>query len=233
MATFRKIHTTFWTDPFVEDLTQEQKLFYLYLITNTKTKQSGIYEISKRYIAYETGFSVKEVNDLLLFFEEKGKIEYSAETNEIMICNWNKFNYNSSYQSIICIHDDLKEVKNINLVRKMYNEEYINQLQADVLTKDDKNKSKYTPFMEYLCSIHTRSMDNKQQDQEQAQDQEQVEVEVQQQVELQDQVQEQEVEKSFITDDTNTNEPSLGGDGSGSIESSDELLEVVKNALNK
>jgi len=78
-------------------------------------------------------------------------------------------------------------------------------------------------------------MDNKQQDQEQAQDQEQVEVEVevQQQVELQDQVQEQEVEKSFITDDTNTNEPSLGGDGSGSIESSDELLEVVKNALNK
>ena len=234
MATFRKIHTTFWTDPFVEELTQEQKLFYLYLVTNTKTKQSGIYEISKRYIAYETGFSVKDVNDLLLFFENKGKIEYSAETNEIMICNWNKFNYNTSYQSIICIHDDLKEIKNISLVKKMYNEDYINKLMTDVETKDDKIKSKYTPFMEYLCSIHTPSMDNKQQEQEQEQTQVHVQtheqVEVQQQVELQEE--EKENKKCLTTDYTITNEPSLCGDGSNSIESSDELKELVLNRLN-
>jgi hypothetical protein len=31
---FRKIHDTFWTDPDIEDLTPEQKFFYLYLITN-------------------------------------------------------------------------------------------------------------------------------------------------------------------------------------------------------
>jgi hypothetical protein len=230
MATFRKIHTTFWTDPFVEELTQEQKLFYLYLITNTKTKQSGIYEISKRYIAYETGFSVKEVNDLLLFFENNGKIEYSAETNEIMICNWNKFNYNTSYQSIICIYDDLKEIKNINLVKKMYNEDYINQLMTDVETKDDKNKSKYTPFMEYLCSIHTPSMDNKQQEQEQEQEEVHVQAEVQQQVELQEEVQ---IEDKLYNSDTITNEPSLGGDGSNSVGSSDELKQLVLNGLNK
>jgi len=231
MATFRKLHTTFWTDPFVEDLTQEQKLFYLYLITNTKTKQSGIYEISKKYIAYETGFSIKEVNELLQFFQEKRKIEYSAEFNEIMITNWNKFNYNSSYQSIICIHDDLKEIKTIDFIKKMYNREYIEQLVSDIQTKDDRHKSKYTPFMEYLLSIHTPSMDNKQQEQDQ--EQVQTQVEVQQQVELQDQEQVEEKLMSVISSFNSIIEPSLCGDGSILVESGDELMKLVSNKLNK
>jgi hypothetical protein len=231
MATFRKLHTTFWTDPFVEELTQEQKLFYLYLITNTKTKQSGIYEISKKYIAYETGFSIKEVNDLLQFFQEKGKIDYSAEFNEIMISNWNKFNYNSSYQSIICIYDDLKEIKTIDFIKKMYNHAYVEQLMSDIETKDDKHKSKYTPFMEYLCSIHTPSMDNKQQEQEQEQLQEQVEV--QQQVELQEEEQVEEKLMSVFSSFNSIIEPSLYGDGSELVESGDELMKLVSNKLNK
>ena len=191
MATFRKIHTTFWADPFVEDLTQEQKLFYLYLITNTRTKQSGIYEISKKHIAYETGFSMKEVIELLSFFEDMGKIYYSEQTNEIAITNWNKFNYNSSYQSITCIHTDLQEIKNTDLIKKLYTEGYIEKLMEDVCSKDEKHKSKYTPFMEYICVINGPSMDNKQQEQEQAQEEAQAQEEVQQQVELQKKEQEQ------------------------------------------
>jgi len=229
MATFRKIHTTFWTDPFVEDLTQEQKLFYLYIITNTKTKQSGIYEITKKYISYETGFSKKEVDELLSFFQEVGKIYYSEKTNEIAISNWNKFNYNSSYQTCSCIHTDLQEIKNTDLIKKLYTEEYISRLIEDITTKKQEHKSKYTPFMEYLCSIHTPSMGNKQQEQEQEQEeaQAQEEEEVQQQVELQEQ--DQAKEKLFSELDIDMNETPLGG----GVSSAEELQNMVLNALNK
>jgi hypothetical protein len=147
MATYRKLHTTFWTDPFVEDLSQEQKLFYLYLITNTKTKQSGIYEITKKYIAYETGFGIKEVTELLQFFVEKGKVLYSETTNEIAITNWTKHNQSASPKVLECILKDLKDVKDITLIKELYNEEYVNQI-----SNVDKP---YKPFIEYLLSIHT------------------------------------------------------------------------------
>jgi hypothetical protein len=184
MATFRKLHTTYWTDPFVEELTPQQKLFYLYLLGNTKTKQSGIYEISKKYISYEIGFSIKEVTELLSFFEENKKIIYSESTNEIAILNWNKYNYNSSYQTITCIHTDLLEIKNIDLVKKIYTEEYIENLISDIETKEEKHKPKYGPYMEYLCSIYGPSMGHKQQEQEQAQEEEEVKEEVKVEVEV-------------------------------------------------
>jgi len=223
MATFRKLQTAFWTDPFVEDLTQEQKLFYLYLITNTKTSQSGIYEITKKYIAYETGFSPAQVNELLSFFERTDKISYSAETNEIAIINWSKFNYNKSHKVLKCIYDDLQLIKSTDLIKKIYDEVYIQKLVDE--------ESKYTVLIEYLYSMHTVCIPKLQQEQEQEQVQVQeeveVEVEVQQQVELQVQVQEQ---VKYKTDFVNyTNEPPFeGGSSTGwSASSKNKLNELI------
>ena len=223
MATFRKLQTAFWTDPFVEDLTQEQKLFYLYLITNTKTSQSGIYEITKKYIAYETGFSPAQVNELLSFFERTDKISYSAETNEIAIINWSKFNYNKSHKVLKCIYDDLQLIKSTDLIKKIYDEVYIQKLVDE--------ESKYTVLIEYLYSMHTVCIPKLQQEQEQVQVQVQeeveVEVEVQQQVELQVQVQEQ---VKYKTDFVNyTNEPPFeGGSSTGwSASSKNKLNELI------
>jgi hypothetical protein len=227
MATFRKLHTTYWTDPFVEELTPEQKLFYLYLLGNTKTKQSGIYEISKKYISYEIGFSIKEVTELLQFFQKKKKIIYSESTNEIAILNWNKYNYNSSYQTITCVHTDLLEIKNVELIKKLYTAEYVQNLLSDIETKKDEHKPKYGPFMEYLCSIYTPSMDNKQQEQEQEEAQVQEEVEVQQQVELQEEEQVQLIKNSLL----DTNEPSLVGDGSNTENSEDSFEQSILKGL--
>lgn len=149
MATYRKLHTTFWTDPFVENLTQEQKLFYLYLITNTKTKQSGIYEITKKYMAYETGFSIKEITELITYFVNDGKILYSETTNEIAIVNWVKHNLSLSHSVLKCIETDLYEVKDKELIKTLYDKKYIDTLLG--LPKDKQ----YTPLIEYLKSIHS------------------------------------------------------------------------------
>jgi hypothetical protein len=171
MATYRKLHTTFWTDPFVENLTQEQKLFYLYLITNTKTKQSGIYEITKKYMAFETGFSIKEITELITHFVNDGKILYSEITNEIAIVNWVKHNFSFSHSVLKCIETDLYEVKDKQLIKTMYDKKYI-----DTLLGVPKDKQ-YTPLIEYLMSIHSVDTEcrqslytGKQQEQEQEQE---------------------------------------------------------------
>ncbi len=57
MAKYRQLYTEFWSDSFVLELTPEEKYFYLYLISNCKTTQCGIYEISKRIIETETGYN--------------------------------------------------------------------------------------------------------------------------------------------------------------------------------
>ena len=74
MAIFRKIHTSFWSDTFIQDLDNDHKLFYLYLLTNERTKQCGIYEISKKQIAFELGYSIDRVSKLLQYFIKNDRI---------------------------------------------------------------------------------------------------------------------------------------------------------------
>jgi hypothetical protein len=83
MAIYRQIQTTFWQDDFILQLTTEEKFFYLYLLTNSKTKQRGIYQLPIPVMILETGFSQTTIQKLLNRFEEYGKIIYSPATKEI------------------------------------------------------------------------------------------------------------------------------------------------------
>lgn len=120
MATFRKIHTIFWSDPFVQSLSPERKYFYLYLLTNEKTRQCGIYEISKGQISYDTGYNIDTVSILLKYFIEAKKIAYSLNTSEIAIKNWNKYNDNSSPKVQTLVKQELARVKNSLLIEYLY-----------------------------------------------------------------------------------------------------------------
>lgn len=120
MAIYRQLQTTFWSDSFVTELTPEQKYFYIYLLTNEKTKQCGIYEITLRAIAFDTGYNVETVEKLLLFFQASGKIKWSKETNEIALKNWSKYNNHKSNLVQICIKKELMNVKNTLLIPYLY-----------------------------------------------------------------------------------------------------------------
>ncbi len=120
MAAFRKISVTFWADSFVGELTPEQKYFYLYLMTNDKTTQCGIYETSIRKICFDTGYNSETVIKLLDFFEQKNKIRFSKETNEIALLNWVKFNDSNSPKVLACVEKELKQVKNRVLIQYLY-----------------------------------------------------------------------------------------------------------------
>jgi DnaD/phage-associated family protein len=118
MAKFRQVHVEFWQDGFVLDLTPEEKYFYLYLMTNSKTSQCGIYELPKRIIETETGYNRETVDKLLQRFIDYGKIKYDESTKEIMIVNWIKYNMINSSKVIACIKKELEQVKNKRFVNE-------------------------------------------------------------------------------------------------------------------
>jgi hypothetical protein len=120
MAIFRKIHTSFWSDPFIQDLDNDHRLFYLYLLTNERTKQCGIYEISKKQMAFELGYTIDRVSKLLAYFIKTGKILYSDITKEVALKNWLKYNGSTSPKVASCIKSELCLVKDRVLI------EYVN-----------------------------------------------------------------------------------------------------------
>jgi len=120
MATFRKVHVSFWSDPFTQELTPEQKYFFLYLLTNEKTSQCGIYEITKRHICYDTGYNIDTVSKLLNFFIEAGKIKYNYDTSEVAIKNWIKYNDNASPKVKVFVNQELKSIKDTSLIQYLY-----------------------------------------------------------------------------------------------------------------
>ncbi len=120
MAKYRQLHTSFWNDPLILDLTPEQKYFYIYLLTNPNVKQCGIYEISMRQITYHTGYTRDTVDSLLNMFQDINKIVLSKKTNEIALVNFLKYNYSASPTIKKCIEKDLEEVKNKELIKYIY-----------------------------------------------------------------------------------------------------------------
>ena len=90
MGIKRIVDTDFWLDDKVVDMfSPEDKLFFLYLMTNPHTTQLGIYQINRRVMAFEIGYSTDSINVLLDRFENDYKvIRYSKTTSEVAIKNY-------------------------------------------------------------------------------------------------------------------------------------------------
>lgn len=147
MATFRKIHTQFWSDPFMQELTPEQKYFYLFLLTNDKTKQCGIYEITKRQICYDTGYNIDTVSKLLEYFIKGGKIRYNSETNEIAIKNWKKYNGSTSPKVQSCINQELKSIKDKSMIEYLYSMDTKSQEKKNKIQEEEREKELGNPSL--------------------------------------------------------------------------------------
>ncbi len=122
------IQTGFWHDPKVmEEMTPEDKFFFMYLLTNPQVTQIGIYRITKKQVAFETGFSVETVQLLFERFLNQHKlIRYNAETRELAIKNWAKHNLGRGGKPMLdCIQKELEDVKGRSLI------EYIGEFVAN------------------------------------------------------------------------------------------------------
>ena len=117
MSKLRSVSTGFWSDPFIEDLESDEKLLFLYLITNEKTNMLGIYEASIKKICFETGLNKETVLKALKGFERLGKVKYV--NNYVVLVNYMKHqNYNTNMKkSAIDIYNNLpKDLKDNKLI---------------------------------------------------------------------------------------------------------------------
>ena len=99
-------------------MTTEDKLFNLYLLTNPRTTQIGVYQITKKQMAFDLGYSMESVNALLDRFEKHHKlVKYNSETRELAILNWGKYNLNRGGKPVEdCIRKELDGVGDTSLV---------------------------------------------------------------------------------------------------------------------
>lgn len=123
MSIKRIVNTEFWSDDKVIELfSPEDKLFFLYLLTNPHTTLLGIYKINKKIMAFELGYSIDTISVLLDRFENKYEmIKYSNKTQEIAIRNYLKHSIIKGGKPIEdCLNRDINQVKDKTLLEYIY-----------------------------------------------------------------------------------------------------------------
>ena len=123
MAKFRALQVSFWEDEkVIEEMTPEDKLFMIYLLTNPLTTQCGVYRITKKQIAFHLGYSMETVNSLMdRFIKHHELIMYNPETREIGFKNWGKYNYFKGGKPVYdLVKKELNEVKDKDILRWIY-----------------------------------------------------------------------------------------------------------------
>jgi len=142
MAVFRKIRIDFWQDSYILKLSPEEKYFFLYLLSNPHTKQSGVYEVSLEIIEFETGLDEKKVSEYIQKFCKDRKIKFNKKNSEIMILNWLKNNPATSPKIAACIRDEIADVKTKAFVESLYRLFIRYQYNIDIVFQKEKEKDK-------------------------------------------------------------------------------------------
>ena len=79
------IDTKIWSDPWFESLKPNSKLLFIYLWTNNHKNLPCLYEITKKTMAHETGFSLEAITNILKTLHPK--VIYSENDNIIWVVN--------------------------------------------------------------------------------------------------------------------------------------------------
>ena len=117
MSKLRSVNTAFWSDPYIEELDVNQKLLFLYLITNEKTNMLGIYEATIKKISFETSIQKQIIEKAFDKFERDGKVKYV--NSFVVLINYMKHqNYNTNMKkSAIDTYNNLpQEMKDSKLI---------------------------------------------------------------------------------------------------------------------
>ena len=143
MALYRHVYLKFWKDDKVMELfSVEEKLLFLFLLTNPNTTQIGVYKILPKEIAFMTGFQEEEVSIMLELFEKEYKlIKYNKLTHEIAIVHWARYNLNKAggKPMMDCISSELSRVEDVSLLQVILDHiknEKIKQLYINAIRRE-------------------------------------------------------------------------------------------------
>lgn len=81
MADYRPVLCSFWTDPDTEEWKANERLVYLFLCTNKEVGESGIYQLSQKYISERTNISIDKIKEIIITLSSTyNKITYDNNT---------------------------------------------------------------------------------------------------------------------------------------------------------
>jgi len=115
-GTFRQIHTRIWNDPWFQDLLPDEKILFIYLFSNERTALCGLYELSLKTMAFETGLRTDAITLALHRFSLAGKAFYEAPY--VWVPNLRKYNETASEKVQIRIAKELAAIPDCDLKRR-------------------------------------------------------------------------------------------------------------------
>jgi len=121
----RIVDTNFWTDmSVIDNYSVEDKYFSLYLMTNGKTTQVGIYSLPKKVISFETGYTSDVIQVLIdRFSKQYGKIIYSEATQEITVLHSLQYTILKGGKPVSDLMErELTRIKDGSLIASTYDE---------------------------------------------------------------------------------------------------------------
>ena len=91
MAKYRPLYTKVWKDPDFQELSPVGKLVFIYLCTNEATSESGIYPLTYKTLADETGLDRTEAERLLNgnFYKN---VEYDPVNQLVFVVKFKRYN---------------------------------------------------------------------------------------------------------------------------------------------
>lgn len=109
MATYRQIHTHIWDDPDFEELTPQAKLVFIYGFSNKHRNEAGLYPITFRKLAFETGLTIEEAQNAIREIEGRGMWRYDWDNQVLWVKNALKYQ-TVTEKNIVAIKKDIQVI---------------------------------------------------------------------------------------------------------------------------
>lgn len=130
------IDSDIWSD--CDDLTDSEKILYIYLLTNEQRNIAGYYKLNLKYMAVDFGMTESKLEMML---SRKQKYwSYDPETSQVLIPKFTRYNIVKSKQQFAALNAELNKLKPCRL-HKEFIDSFIevNGVGADEMI-DDKFK---------------------------------------------------------------------------------------------
>ena len=111
----RSIDQRYWTDPYVESLSATEKLVYIHLFSSAHTNLVGVFQASRRMIAFQTACLGPDVDAALERFRRDGKA--IVDGGEVWLASYIRHQCTSSPKMVAAMRVQLAKVES-DAIRK-------------------------------------------------------------------------------------------------------------------
>ena len=110
-----RIATRFWSDEKIEDLSEQARYLYLYILTNQHTNMAGFYRLPAKYIQADLSWNVKQLNKPFQELLSKGLIKQDSNRSIILIPNFLRYNKIQNPNQVKSVQKITEELPDNNL----------------------------------------------------------------------------------------------------------------------